>query len=439
MLFLYNSFKRPNEQFIKLKHSNAFVNIFIEIAIENVGLRSCFPVFEYVAADQRKPHGFAPTKKSGEVAIPSSDNMQCYYRKRIDKARSMPHILHMDIAARISSYDYELPPELIAQEPAEPRDSSRLLVMSRASGALTDNVFSEMPGFLREGDLLLANNTRVFPARLLGKKTSGGKAEVFLLEHLSSGEWLALVRPGRRLRDGTIIEISSDLDVEITGRLPDGRRRVRFHTDNDIWKALELHGHTPLPFYIDREDRPEDADRYQTVFAKKRGAVAAPTAGLHFTDGLIEELHNKAVEFANITLHVGWGTFHGIEVDDIREHEMHSEYYEIDEPTASAINRAKSEGRRIICVGTTTVRAVESAATRGTLIEPHSARTELFIMPGFEFKVTDAMITNFHLPRSSLLVMVSAFAGRDSILRAYCHAVEKRYRFYSYGDAMLIL
>ncbi len=339
---------------------------------------------------------------------------------------------------KISLYDYRLPEELIAKEPAQPRDSSRLLILDKKTGAIADEVFRNLPNHLRPGDLIVVNDTKVFPARLLGRKPSGGKAEIFLLEKLDNGNWTALVKPGRRLGEGTVVGFSDDFSARILGRFPDGRREIELIGNGNIWSLLEKHGHTPLPVYIDRKDRPDDVERYQTVYAEKTGAVAAPTAGFHFTEPLIEKIKGMGVEFARVTLHVGWGTFRGIDVDDIREHKMHSESYEISSETARRVNLAKSENRRIICVGTTSVRAIESAAVRDLPLKPHSARTEIFISPGFEFKIADGMITNFHLPKSSLIVMISAFAGREHVMAAYRHAIEDGYRFYSYGDAMLI-
>ncbi len=339
----------------------------------------------------------------------------------------------------IGLYNYDLPKEFIASEPAQPRDSSKLLVLDRKIGAIQDKIFRDLPDFLREGDVIVVNDTKVFPARLLGKKVSGGNAEIFLLERLENGDWTALVKPGKRLGDGAIVNIGEDFSAIIREKLSDRRRRVSLLGESDIWSLLERHGHTPLPVYIDRKDRPDDIDRYQTVYAEKIGAVAAPTAGFHFTENLIKRIEQMGVKFVNVTLHVGWGTFKGIEAQDIRNHKMHSEYYEIPESTALEVNHAKSENRRVICVGTTSVRAIESAAGKGLPLQPHSARTELFISPGYEFKVADGMITNFHLPRSSLIVMVSAFAGRESIMAAYRHAIASGYRFYSYGDAMLVV
>ncbi len=339
----------------------------------------------------------------------------------------------------IKLYDYDLPRDRIALKPVTPRDSSRLLVLEKDTGALTDSIFTDLPGYLKHDDLIVINDTKVFPARLIGYKRSGGKAEVFLLEKLTDNEWIALVKPGRRLSEENEIIFADDFKALITKRLPDGRRKVRLNGEGNIWQLLDKYGHTPLPVYIDREDRPEDVGRYQTVYASKTGAVAAPTAGFHFTKKLIDRIRDIGVEFVNVTLHVGWGTFRGIDVDDIRDHRMHSEYFEICEETAAKINKAKEENRRIICVGTTTVRTLESAAIRDLPLLNHSAKTELFISPGFEFKITDAMITNFHLPKSSLIVMVSAFADREKIMQAYRHAIEEKYRFYSYGDAMLII
>jgi len=339
----------------------------------------------------------------------------------------------------ISAYDYELPRKLIAQDAVTPRDSSRLLILNRASGEVTDSRFSELPNILHKDDLLVVNNTRVFPARLLGRRPTGGKSEVMLLKHLGEAYWQALVQPGRKLAGGTIVEIADDFAVEICERMDGASRRVRLIADGDIWQAIEMHGHTPLPQYIARPDCTGDAERYQTIYAKERGAVAAPTAGLHFTEELLEKLKKNGVDITKITLHVSWGTFRGIDTEDIRDHRMHAEDYTISEETADRINRALSDNRRIVAVGTTTVRALESAAIKGLPIESQSANTELFIMPGFEFKITRAMITNFHLPKSSLLVMISAFAEREMVKTAYRHAIDERYRFYSYGDAMLII
>ncbi len=338
----------------------------------------------------------------------------------------------------ISAFDYELPDGLIAQEAAQPRDSSRLLVLDRSTGELEDRIFNEIPKKLRSEDLLVVNDTKVFPARLLGHKKTGGKAEIFLLEQIDGDRWQALVKPGRRLAPGAIVKISESLSARIDDRLPDGSRIITLQHSGDLWEELRRSGHTPLPLYIDRADRPEDVARYQTIFAKKRGAVAAPTAGLHFTPELLKRIELRGIQIARITLHVGWGTFKGIDEPDIRDHKMHSEYFEIGVEAARSINEAIKAKRRIVAVGTTTVRALESAAIAGLPLKPLSGKTNLFIYPGFDFKITGAIITNFHLPKSSLIVMVSAFAGRSKIMRAYEHAVAEKYRFYSYGDAMLI-
>ncbi len=337
----------------------------------------------------------------------------------------------------LSAFDYRLPPNRIAQRAVEPRDSSRLLAI-RSSGELVDMVFSELPKLLRPDDLLVVNDTRVFPARLIGSRASGGVAEVFLLERIEGDEWTALVRPGRRLKPGSIVEISPELSVEVGDLLPEGCRRIRILHNGDIWDELERFGRTPLPLYIDRPADTEDKNRYQTIYSRERGAVAAPTAGLHFTERLFEEIRMRGIEIASVTLHVGWGTFSSIEAEDIRQHSMHSEFYEINRTTAELINSAIEAGRRIVAVGTTTVRALESAAQNGLPLSPISERTNLFIYHGFSFKLVGAIITNFHLPKSSLLVMISAFAGREKIMRAYEHAIVEGYRFYSYGDACFI-
>ncbi len=358
--------------------------------------------------------------------------------KRFDNSSGEEHIHDVKDFENIKKYDYELPGELIAQFPVEPRDSSRLLILDRATGGLRDSVFRELPSLLRENDLLVVNDTRVFPARLLGEKSTGGKVEIFLLEPLENGLWQALVKPGRRVKPGTIIKIAENLSVDIVDQNADGSRNVLLIHSGNIWETIEKCGHTPLPLYIDRPDKPEDSGRYQTVFAKEHGAVAAPTAGLHFTNELMDNLKEKGIEIAGVTLHVGWGTFRNISAPNIRDHKMHSEYYNIGKEAVESINSAIREKRRIVAVGTTTVRTLESAALHGLPLAPHSAKTDLFIVPGFDFKITKAIITNFHLPKSSLIVMISAFAGRDNVMAAYEHAIKNRYRFYSYGDAMLI-
>ncbi|HEY9231449.1 MAG TPA: tRNA preQ1(34) S-adenosylmethionine ribosyltransferase-isomerase QueA [Blastocatellia bacterium] len=386
----------------------------------------------------------------------------------------------------VSDFDYELPDQLIAQEPAARRDQSRLLVVDREADTFNDATFNHLPAYLRRGDVLVLNNTRVFPARLIGRRLRktprgetilGGRAEVFLTDRLEPLVWEALVRPGRQLLPGTKIEFArGKLTAEIVEWREHGRRIVRFHTAGDFDEIIDRIGRTPLPPYIkrDAEDRLDQA-RYQTVFARERGAVAAPTAGLHFTPELLERISAAGVEVVEITLHVGYGTFQPVRVERVEAHRIEAERYEISEVAAAAINRALAEGRRVIAVGTTTTRALESACRQGSgaggrgpdsasnadqpiqarwrdslseikapapgprPLTPGKATTELFIYPGFEFRVISGLITNFHLPQSSLLMLVSAFGGRDLVLRAYRHAVEGDYRFYSYGDAMLIV
>jgi S-adenosylmethionine:tRNA ribosyltransferase-isomerase len=351
----------------------------------------------------------------------------------------------------VSDFDYELPERLIAQEPAARRDQSRLLVVERAAQAFNDTSFDHLPEYLRAGDLLVLNNTRVFPARLIGRrlrKTSrgetilGGRVEIFLTDRLEPLVWEALVRPGRHLLPGAEVEFArGKLTAEIVEWREHGRRIVRFHAAGDFDEIIDRIGRTPLPPYIKRDEEDRlDQERYQTVYARERGAVAAPTAGLHFTPELLERIRARGVEVVEITLHVGYGTFQPIRVERVEAHRIEAERYEISEAAAAAINRALKEARRVIAVGTTTTRALESACRRDTAaVAPGKATTELFIYPGFQFRVISGLVTNFHLPQSSLLMLVSAFGGRDLMLQAYRHAVERDYRFYSYGDAMLIM
>jgi S-adenosylmethionine:tRNA ribosyltransferase-isomerase len=341
---------------------------------------------------------------------------------------------------RTSDFDYQLPQELIAQTPVEPRDHSRLMVVSRADGSIQHRRFYDLPEYLRKGDVLTFNDSRVIPARLYGRKIgSGGHVELLLLHRLSPGVWRALVRPGRRMRPGAAFEIPADgermlgevLEVE-----EDGARLVKLSNE----EMLRRVGAVPLPPYI-REPL-KDTERYQTVYSRIEGSVAAPTAGLHFTPALLERVRALGVETVFTTLHVGWDTFRPVKEDDLSAHKMHTEHWELGREAAAAINRAKREGRRVISVGTTTVRLLEQAALRsreGSELEAASGWADLFIFPGFKFRVIDALVTNFHLPRSTLLMLVSAFAGRELILKAYHEAIEQRYRFYSFGDAMLIL
>ena len=365
----------------------------------------------------------------------------------------------------VSDFDYHLPDELIAQEPAANRDQSRLLVVDRASNRLDDTVFSRLPELLKAGDLLVLNNTRVFPARLIGRrvrsssrgeKILGGRVEVFLVRRLEPLVWEALVRPGKSLLPGAQVEFARGrLAAEVVEWNEFGRRVIRFSSEGDFDEIVDRIGRTPLPPYIKRDDEDRlDAERYQTVFARERGAVAAPTAGLHFTENLLERLRARGVETVEITLHVGYGTFQPVRVERVEDHRVEPEFYSIGETAADSITRALGEGRRIIAVGTTTTRALESAALEASresalrnMSEPgprvaataRPVMTDLFIYPGFEFKTLGGLVTNFHLPRSSLLMLVSGFGGRELIMNAYRLAVERRYRFYSYGDAMLVL
>jgi S-adenosylmethionine:tRNA ribosyltransferase-isomerase len=384
----------------------------------------------------------------------------------------------------VSDFDYDLPERLIAQEPIERRDRARLLVVDRARDTFKDSVFNELPEYLKPRDLLVLNNTRVFPARLIGRRLRktprgdtvlGGRVEVFLVSRLEALVWETLVKPGRALLPGARVEFGrGKLTAEVIEWRERGRRVVRFDASRNFDEIIDRIGRTPLPPYIKRDEEDRlDAERYQTVFARERGAVAAPTAGLHFTPELLDALRVGGVEIAEITLHVGYGTFQPVRVDRVEDHRVEAEAYSINEQAAASINRALIEGRRVIAVGTTTTRALESAAKKGLgaggqglgargqasgavgqdsptsdprllsprplTPNPRPLSTDLFIFPGFQFEVLSGLVTNFHLPHSSLLMLVSAFAERELILRAYRHAIEREYRFYSYGDAMLIL
>lgn len=346
----------------------------------------------------------------------------------------------------VAEFQFDLPEDLIAQEPAAVRGESRLLVLHRASGAVEHTSFGEIGRFLHTGDLLVVNDTKVFPARLLGHRVpSGGAVEALLLAELAPGEWSALVHPGQKLKPGARVLFEGNgatLHGEILGRHFHGRRTVRLWTGDgtDVAAAIDRLGHIPLPPYIKRDDRPDDRERYQTVYARERGSIAAPTAGLHFTPAILEELAGRGVERTAVTLHVGYGTFKPVRAERVEEHEVDAETYNVSPDTARALTRATQQGRRIIAVGTTTTRALESltVAEDGT-VAAASGETRLFIHPGHQFRVVSGMVTNFHLPASSLLMLVAAFAGKERILTAYRDAVERRYRFYSYGDAMLIL
>lgn len=344
---------------------------------------------------------------------------------------------------RMEDYDYDLPPELIAQEPIEPRDAARLMVIERKTGTIQHRRFWEIGQFLNAGDLLVVNDSRVLPARLYGQRATGGKVEILLLhvgERLE--EWEALARPARRLRTGDIITIfpreestAEPQPVRILENLGGGRVRVEF--PRSLIDRLEAYGHVPLPPYIHQPLR--DPERYQTVYAQHPGSVAAPTAGLHFTPRLLEQLQAQGVGLARVTLHVALGTFKPVHVEDARQHEMHAEWYRVPSETLAAIRTAKASGHRVVAVGTTSARTLESIAERIGETRDIAGWTSLYIYPGYQWRVVDALITNFHLPRSTLMLLVSSFAGRELILRAYREAVAERYRFYSFGDAMLIL
>ena len=342
------------------------------------------------------------------------------------------------IPIKTSDFYYDLPPELIAQTPIQQRDASRLLTLNKNTGETEHHHFYELPKFLRPGDCLVLNNSRVLPARLIGKREPGGGAcEVMLLIDRGDKVWECLVRPGKKLRPGTRLSFGDGkLTAEVTEVLEGGNRLVRFEYEGIFLEILEQLGKMPLPPYIKAEL--QDAERYQTVYSKEVGSAAAPTAGLHFTKELLEEIQSVGVRVCYVTLHVGLGTFRPVKVEDVNNHEMHSEYCMISAETAEVINRTKREGGRVICVGTTSCRTIESwAAEDGTLKET-AGWTNIFIYPGYRFKVLDCLVTNFHLPESTLIMLISALAGRDNVLAAYEEAVKERYRFFSFGDAMFI-
>jgi S-adenosylmethionine:tRNA ribosyltransferase-isomerase len=346
----------------------------------------------------------------------------------------------------VSDFDFVLPDALVAQQPSAERGGSRLMVMERASGRLSHHRFAELPALLRRGDLLVVNDTRVFPARLIGTRAGGGAAECFLLHPAADTDtWVALVHPGQRLREGSRMRFGPHgrvLHAEVLASHFHGRRTVRFWTEDgsSVRETIDAIGHIPLPPYIKRPDTAADRDRYQTIFARERGSIAAPTAGLHFTPRLLEELSQSGIDRASVTLHVGYGTFQPVRVEQVEDHQVEGEHYDVTADTALALTRAIREGRRVIAVGTTTTRTLESLtiSAAGDVL-PGSGVTRLFIYPGFQFRIVSGLVTNFHLPRSSLLMLVSAFAGRERVLAAYRNAVVERYRFYSYGDAMLII
>jgi S-adenosylmethionine:tRNA ribosyltransferase-isomerase len=352
----------------------------------------------------------------------------------------------------VSDFDFVLPDELIAQEPLPDRSAARMLQLNRETGAWRDDIFAHLPEHLRAGDLLVLNDSRVIPARLFGSRTrradeeepAAGRVEVLLTEQIDTWDWRALVKPGRKLRVGDGIEFTSPdnsaLHAVIVGADERGERTLRFTRVTDFDRRLDLLGHMPLPPYIRRNDRPADRERYQTIYAKERGSAAAPTAGLHFTQQILAQIRAAGVRVCTITLHVGLGTFQPVRVADTAHIHLHSERYELSAECAEEINRARSDGRRIVAAGTTAVRTLEHCAAESSdgRLRAHSGSTNIFISPGFRFRVVDALLTNFHLPQSTLLMLVSAFAGRDHTLAAYRHAVETGYRFFSYGDCMFI-
>ena len=338
---------------------------------------------------------------------------------------------------KTSDFDFQLPEELIAQTPLERRDASRLLTLDRDSGAVGHHHFYDLPGFLRPGDCLVLNDSRVLPARLIGRRLTGGACEVLLLVDRGENLWECLVRPGRKLRPGArVIFGDGQLTATVEAELADGKRAVRFHYQGIFLEILEQLGKMPLPPYIKAELA--DQERYQTVYSKVVGSAAAPTAGLHFTPQLLEDVQKNDVKVCYVTLHVGLGTFRPVKAEEITDHEMHSEFCMISQETADTINETKRNGGRVICVGTTSCRTVESFSAEDGTMSERSGWTNIFIYPGYRFKVLDALITNFHLPQSTLIMLVSALAGREHVLAAYEEAVREKYRFFSFGDAMFI-
>lgn len=341
----------------------------------------------------------------------------------------------------VSIFDYHLPEEAIAQAPVEPRDSSRLMVVDRTTGLREHTIFRDIKKYLRPDDLLVLNRTRVLPARLLGRKEGTDvEVEFVLLTPRGSDQWEVLVRPGRRLKQGAMVSFADGLlRAEILDYTEFGGRKVKFFYQGNFEAILNQVGEMPLPPYISRSANQADRERYQTVYAQETGSAAAPTAGLHFTPELLTSLKDMGVEIATVLLHVGLGTFRPVQVERVEEHTMHAEFFNVDQATVDAINKAKKKGRRVIAVGTTSVRTLESATKEQGIIQAGQGWTNIFIYPGYQFKVVDGIITNFHLPRSTLLMLISAFAGQETVLAAYKEAVSKGYRFFSYGDAMLLV
>ena len=340
---------------------------------------------------------------------------------------------------KTSDFFYDLPEELIAQDPLEDRTASRLLVLNRVTGAIEHKIFSDVIDYLNEGDCLVINNTRVIPARLIGEKEgTGGKVEVLLLKRRANDVWETLVKPGKKLRPGARVTFGDGrLKAEILEIAEEGNRLVRFYYEGIFEEILDSLGEMPLPPYITH--KLEDKEMYQTVYAKYDGSAAAPTAGLHFTKELLSKIEEKGIKIASITLHVGLGTFRPVKVDDVNHHHMHTEWYEVNAEAADIINETKRNGGRVICVGTTSCRTIESVADENGYMKAKTGETDIFIYPGYKFKVMDGLITNFHLPESTLVMLVSAFAGKENVLSAYETAVKEKYRFFSFGDAMILI
>ncbi len=335
---------------------------------------------------------------------------------------------------KISDFDYNLPKELIAKYPVEPRDSCRLMVLNRKNKTITHKIFREIIDYLDEGDTLVLNNTKVIPARLKGKKETGANIEIFLLRPFSESQWEVLIKNIKRLKEGQRVFFGKDFQAKLIEKYDGGKAKVEFLGKN-INELIKKYGHIPLPPYIEREDEEKDKDYYQTVFAEKEGAVASPTAGLHFTSELLEKIKKKGINITYITLHVGLGTFRPVSVEDFTKHKMHEEFYQIPKDTIEIIKETKKKGKSVIAVGTTVVRTLETYAQTDKL----EGFSDIFIYPPYEFKMIDKLITNFHLPKSTLLLLVSAFADKDFVLEAYNKAVKEKYRFFSYGDAMFII
>ena len=343
----------------------------------------------------------------------------------------------------INNYDYELPKELIAQVPSQKRENCRMMVLDRKTQAIEHKHFYDITDYFDENDVIVLNNTKVIPARLYGRKDTGANIEVFLLKRISDKVWEVLINPSKRVKEETLIDISPDIYVKVLTRQNEGKWLVELHYDGDFYEILDKVGNIPLPPYIERNMTDEqlkhlDYDRYQTVYAQKEGSVAAPTAGLHFTNDILNKLKNKGVQICNVTLNVGLGTFRPVKVDNILEHKMDSEEYEICKQTAQIITEAKKQGKKITAVGTTTVRTLETCMQKFDEILEVIDDSNLFIYPGFKFRIVDRLLTNFHLPKSTLIMLVSAFAGKEFVFRAYDEAIREKYHFYSYGDCMLI-